>query len=364
MTTTTETDDLEAQLGGFADQLLGTALGWVELTVMAVGRELGLYQALHDCGPATTGELAARAGIDQRYAQEWVEHQTVAGVVDVDDPALPHDERRYSLPLAHALALLDEECPAYLGALADIPRLLARTFEQLLTAFRTGAGVPFANYGAHDMQAGFTRAAFANSLATEWLPQLPELHARLDAGEALRVADFGTGEGWAAIYLAEAYPNITVDGFDLDDTSIAQARKHAADRGVGERVHFEVRDVTDGTLDATYDLVMACEVVHDLADPVSALRTMRELTPDGAVLIIDERADETFTPNGDPIQRLLYGVSIVHCLPVGRAADESVATGTVMRPSTFTRYAEAAGFTSVDILPIEHPMFRFYRLGA
>jgi SAM-dependent methyltransferase len=249
-----------------------------------------------------------------------------------------------------------------MGALADIPGIVARTLGLVTDAFRTGRGVPFAAYALHDMQAGFTRPMFANSLVDEWLPALPDVDARLRAGEALRIADFGCGEGWAAIYVAEAYPAVTVQGYDLDDASIAAARRHAAERGVADRVRFDVRDVTDPAIEERYDLVWACEVVHDLPDPVRALAAMRRLAgPDGSVLIIDERADETFAATGDPIQRLLYSVSILHCLPAGRDAETSVATGTVMRPATFRGYAQAAGFTDVVELPIDHPMFRFYR---
>lgn len=91
----------------------------------------------------------------------------------VDDPGRPADERRYALPEAHAIALLDEAHPAYVGALADIPPIIARTLDQVTAAFHTGAGVPFAAYALHDMQAGFTRPMFANSLTTEWLPAWP-----------------------------------------------------------------------------------------------------------------------------------------------------------------------------------------------
>jgi 2-polyprenyl-3-methyl-5-hydroxy-6-metoxy-1,4-benzoquinol methylase len=206
---------------------------------------------------------------------------------------------------------------------------------------------------------------FANSLVAEWLPALPDVHGRLTAGEAVRVADFGCGEGWAAIYLAEAYPNATVDGFDLDDASIVAARKHAAERGVSDRVRFEVRDVTDPAFTGTYDLVLACEMVHDLADPVGALRAMRRLAGEaGAVLVIDENASERFEAPGDPIQRLLYAFSVLHCLPVGRTVEPSEATGTVMRPDAFRDYAARAGFAAVDDLPIDHEFFRFYRPRA
>jgi len=362
MTTTENAATLDEEIDAFAEQLFGAALGTAELTVAWFGRALGLYAALRGAEPSTVAEVAARASVDDRYAQEWLEHQAVAGVVTVDDPdAAPH-ARRYSLPEAHAIVLLDEEHPAYSGALADIPPILGRTIELVADAFRTGAGVPFAAYGVHDMQAGFTRPMFANALVAEWVPALADVQARLEARDALRIADFGCGEGWAGIYLAEAYPNVTVDGFDLDDTSIAAARKHAADRGVADRVRFEVRDITDPSFDARYDLAITCEVIHDLADPVSALAALRRVTRDGgAVLVIDEKAAESFSPSGDPIERLLYAFSILHCLPAGRDAETSAATGTVMRPDVFDRYARDAGFSSVDVLAIDHPMFRFYR---
>jgi 2-polyprenyl-3-methyl-5-hydroxy-6-metoxy-1,4-benzoquinol methylase len=362
MTTTTTLDD---QAQAFSDELFGAALGVLELTVASFGRRLGFYAALRDAPDGLTPpQLASATGTDPRYVREWLEHQAVAGVLSVDDPQAAAEVRRFTLPAAHAAVLLDEEHPAYVGALVDVPPIIARTLDAVSEAFRTGAGVPFAAYGLHDMQAGFTRPMFAHSLVQEWLPALPDVQRRLAAGEALRIVDIGCGEGWAAIYLAEAHPAVTVHGFDLDDASIAAARRHAQERGVADRVSFEVADVASLELGVPYDLAFACEVVHDLSDPVAVLGAMRRITADGAVLIIDENADEHFAPSGDPVQRLLYGFSVLHCLPAGRHADHSAATGTVMRPATLAAYAADAGFARVETLPIDHPMFRFYRLWS
>ena len=306
--TTTEatTTDVDGQIEAFGEKLFDAALGTAELTVAWLGRALGLYDGLRGEAGLTAGGLASKVGVDERYAREWLEHQAVARVLSVDDPALPASERRYTLPEAHAIALLDEQHPGYVGALADIPPILARTLELVRDAFRSGLGVPFASYGLHDMQAGFTRPMFATAFATEWLPALPDVHGRLEAGEPLRIADLGCGEGWAAIYLAEAYPNVTVDGYDLDDASIAAARRHAGDRSVGDRVRFEVRDLRQLDPGHSYDLLFTCEVIHDLSDPVGALAAMRQATAQrGAVLVIDEKAAESFEPSGDPIERLL-----------------------------------------------------------
>jgi len=90
---------------------------------------------------------------------------------------------------------------------------------------------------------------------------------------------------------------------------------------------------------------------------------MRRLVGEtGTVMVVDEKVADEFTAPGDDIERFMYGFSILHCLPVGMAEQPSVATGTVMRQSTMRRYAAEAGFTSVDLLPVEHDFYRFYRL--
>jgi hypothetical protein len=35
-----------------------------------------------------------------------------------------------------------------------------------------------------------------------------------------------------------------------------------------------------------------------------------------------------------------------------------------MRPSTLERYAREAGFQKVEVLPLQHDFFRFYRLSG
>jgi 2-polyprenyl-3-methyl-5-hydroxy-6-metoxy-1,4-benzoquinol methylase len=177
------------------------------------------------------------------------------------------------------------------------------------------------------------------------------------------VADIGCGTGWSSIAIAKAYPKARVDGFDLDEPSIATARENAANTGIGDRLRFDARDAAAGGDAGTYDLVTAFETIHDMSDPVAALTAMRGLVaPGGAVLVADERVAEAFTAPGDELERFMYGWSVLHCLPVGRVDPPALGTGTVMRPETLRRYASQAGFSGVEILPIEHDFWRFYRL--
>jgi 2-polyprenyl-3-methyl-5-hydroxy-6-metoxy-1,4-benzoquinol methylase len=162
--------------------------------------------------------------------------------------------------------------------------------------------------------------------------------------------------------MARAYPAVTVRGVDLDPASVAEARRTAAAAGVADRVAFTVGDAAH--LDeGPFDLVTIFEALHDMADPVGALRAVRaRLAPGGAVFIADDRAAETFTADADPVERLVYAFSVLHCLPATRAENGPTAHGTALRPATLHAWAAEAGFGESAEVPIAHDFFRFYLL--
>jgi SAM-dependent methyltransferase len=177
------------------------------------------------------------------------------------------------------------------------------------------------------------------------------------------VADLACGTAWSSIAIARAYPEVTVDAIDLDTDSIETARRNVATAELTDRVRPAAQDVSDTRLGGRYDLVTIFEAVHDMNHPVEALRTARRsLAEGGSVVIADERVAERFTAPGDEIERFNYGWSVLHCLAVGNLDEDSAGTGTVMRPDTVRAYAAEAGFDGVEVLPIEHDFWRFYRL--
>ena len=359
--TLTEAD--EGRVEEFAGGLFGVCLATMELANVELGLRLGLYDALADAGAMSASELAGRAGIAPRYAREWLEQQAAAGVVEVDDTTKSPDERRFELPNAHAHVLLDDDSEACMKPCAAVVPWVAKALDIMVEEFRQGTGAAFGLFDVHDLQAAFTRPVFVNHLTQNWLPALPAVQSKLDAGSPVRIAEVGCGEGLAAITIARAYPNARVDAYDLDAASIAAARQAAADAGVVDRVRFETRDAADPTIVGDYDLVMAIEMLHDVPDPVGILRTMRSLAGnDGQVLVVDERAGEEFTAPAGEMERFFYSFSTLHCLAVSMQ-DGGAGTGTVIRPDTIRRYATDAGFTTVETLDVEHPQFVLYRMA-
>ncbi len=347
-----------------AGRLFQDTLGMMDVLAVYIGDKLGFYQSLAE-RPMTSTELSSRTGTHERYAREWLEQQAVTGILQVENAAAGPMDRRYSLPEGHREVLLDRDSLAYLMPLAQGSGVVAQVVPAVLQVFRSGGGIPYSAYGAdaREMQALMNRPHYMKLLATQWLPSVPDVHARLQADPPARVADIGCGAGWSCIAIARAYPRVRVDGYDMDAPSIAMAQANAIAAGVADRVAFHARDAGDSKLAGQYDLVLAFEMVHDLSRPVDVLRTMRRIAArDGAVIVMDENVSEEFAAPGNDTDRLFYGFSIFWCLPQGMAESPSAATGTVMRPATLKRYAQEAGFRDVQILPIQHDFWRFYRL--
>jgi precorrin-6B methylase 2 len=355
----------EDQRDAFVGRLFQSGIEMFEMLTVYLGDRLGLYRALAEHEWSSPSEIAGRAGVAPRYAREWLEQQAAAAILDVDEAAAAPESRRYRLPAAHREPLLDNQSLNYVMPLARFGGSMASVLPMLLDAYRTGGGVPWSAYGEDGRvaQADMNRPVFLNLLGKEWLPSLPELHARFRRNPPARVADIGCGGGWASIGIAQAYPNVLVDGFDVDEPSIELARANADAQGLGDRVKFHIHDAADHTLNGRYDLVCAFEMIHDLSQPVEVLRTMRQFSAEGGtVLVMDERVAETFTAPGDDIERIMYSYSVLCCLPAGLSETPSAGTGTVMRPDTLRGYARAAGFQDIEILPIAHDFFRMYRL--
>jgi len=347
----------------FAERIFGSTLAAMDLFSMHLGDRLGYYRALAE-EPATAGQLAERTGTDARYAREWLEQQAVTGIVEVLDETNDTDARRFWLPRGHAEVLTNETS---LSFMAPLPRMLAAVGVQLptlLDAYRRGGGVSWGRFGTdmREAQADVNRPPFQQLLGRQYFRHVPDVFERLSRGPSI-VADLGCGAGWSSIGIAQAFPQAVVHGYDVDSPTVELARRNASEAGVTDRVTFEVVDATDPTLSGDHDLVIAIECVHDLARPVEFLATMKRLAGDeGAVIVGDMNVAETFTAPGDDIERLMYGYSILICLPDGRSHPDSAATGTAMRPETLRRYATEAGFSELEVLPIETDFWRFYRL--
>lgn len=345
-----------------ADRIVESGVAAFEMYSIYLGDQLGWYRFLADNGPSTAAELAEQTGTVERYAREWLEQQAVAGFVQVEQSGT---DDRFWLSEAAIEVFTDIKSLSYLAPLAKFVGAVGKQLPGLAGAYAAGGGVSWAGFGpdARTAQADMNRPWFERELPGVLAGQ-PDLHERLSRPGA-RIADVGCGAGWSSIALATAYPAATVIGFDIDEPSIRLAQENAQHSPAAGRIEFTFADAAELPESGPFDVVFAFECVHDMPDPVGVIAKSKEaVRPGGVMVIMDEATADSFAPNGDLVERLLYGWSITICLPDSLSHPGSIGTGTVMRAETLRKYATAAGFDHVEILPTgEFGLWRFYQLS-
>ena len=339
--TIVEESNLDAgKLEQFVFRAVEEAGATLNAALVVMGDRLGLYRALAGAGALTPTELAARTSTAERYVREWLNAQAAGGYVEYH-PA----ESRYSLAPEQAVALCDEDSPAYLpglfqtalGSVLDSPRIT--------DAARSGAGVGWHehNHDVHDGCERFFRPGYNANLVASWLPALDGVVERLQQGA--RVADVGCGHGASTILMARAFPTSTFVGSDYHDASIDTARLRAESVGVQDRVRFEVAPAAAYT-GKGYDLVTMFDCLHDMGDPVGAARhVLRTLAPDGTWMIVEPAAGDRVEDNFNPVGRAYYGFSTLLCTPASLSQDVGLALGAQAGPARISEVVTEAGFT-------------------
>jgi 2-polyprenyl-3-methyl-5-hydroxy-6-metoxy-1,4-benzoquinol methylase len=331
-----------------------------------LGHKLNLFKAMSETpgGSVSPKDLAKISGCSERYIREWLESMVVGKYLEYDSKT-----GLFILPKEHAVVFLEQDNLSYTIPFVYYVPSFASIIDKLIDAFRSGGGVPFEAYGKDIVEAiGVgNRPMFVNWFVKKWIPALPDIERRLKQHGG-RVADIGCGTGWSSIAIAQGFPNIRIDAIDVDSVSIEEARRNAKKAGVSEQIAFHRSSIEEFNVKNTegkkYDLVTAFECIHDMPYPVKALEKMHEMVdPEGAVLVADELVGETLEENKESfLGQLYYNFSVLHCLPQAMIYPDSAGTGAVMTTSKLEEYAKKAGFSKMKVLPIDNPLWRFYRL--
>jgi SAM-dependent methyltransferase len=356
-TTDTPTPTSDVEVEAFVGKVLTDSSAWLATTLAMIGDRLGLWSHLGQ-GAATSAELATRAGVDERYAREWLHAMTAHGYLTFET-----DTSRFQLPEAHRPALADEGGPMFFGGVHQEMLGLLPAIEPLLEAFRHGGGVSQSTYSNHfwDGLARFTAGWFNNLLLQQWLPAMPEVEAALERG--CDVADIGCGQGRALVKLAQRFPGSRYVGYDIHQRSIDAARGYAAANRVADRVRFELHDATTG-LPEQYDLITTFDVVHDATDPRGLLRAIHAaLRHHGRYICLDINASHRHTDNTGPLGTFFYGFSILYCMTVS-LANHGAGLGTCgFNEPTVRGYCADAGFSTVRRVPLDNPFNILYEIS-
>jgi SAM-dependent methyltransferase len=344
---------VEEQMGKIVTEL-GAALG---VLLTSLGTRSGLWAALAGAGPLTTAEVAAKVSVEPSLVREWLRAQAAGGYLDYDPVA-----GTFTLPDAVAAAICYGPGGALVDAAATMFSSMGEGFAAFSEAFSTGQG-----FGWHQRTAAhwhgtdaFTRVALPAELIAAAIGEIPGLAAVLATGGS--VADVGCGYGTPTMAIAGLFPAARVLGIDYHDASIAHSRAEAARRGAGPgagSVRFEVA-AASGLPGQDYDLITFFDSLHDIGDPLGALRRARQaLGPDGAVLLVEPLGADDVEDNLNPAGRMFYAISTLACTP--NAVSQKTATsaeplGAQAGEKRLRAVAAEAGYGRVRRLDVPAPM--------
>jgi len=337
--------DLVKQFGG---KLLGLYTGAVLTKLIDIGYQVGLFEAAKE-GPATSEDLARRAGLKERYVREWLGSMVTGGIFTFNP-----DDQTYALPEEHAMLLTGQ---SYLNN-APTSRMInhfGSHLQRLASCFRDGGGIPYSAYRPVFTQCmdDAWRRIYDQLLITGFIPSVSGLPERLKVG--VRVLDIGCGTGHAMNLLAKEFPRSTFIGYDIAEDAIAAAREEAKQYGV-TNVSFEVMDVAALPSDPKFDVITAFDAIHDQRAPDAVLRgAQRALAPDGTFVMIEFKFSSRLEDNiKNPYAPMYYGFSLMHCMPVSLAIDGQ-GLGTVWGEQLARQYLAEAGFGHVTVLDSPRP---------
>ncbi|HXG38646.1 MAG TPA: class I SAM-dependent methyltransferase, partial [Bacteroidota bacterium] len=304
----------QAKAEAFAGKVL-TALNNGALCLMvSIGHRTGLFDIMSQLPPAGSEEIAARAGLNERYVREWLGAMVTGGVVDFD-PAM----NWYRLPAEHAAFLTRAAAADNMAVFGQYIAVMGCVEDDIVECFRKGGGVPYEKFPRfHEVMAEDSGQSVLSSLESHILPLAPGLTERLAKG--IRVLDAGCGRGRILTRLAELYPRSRFVGMDLSSEATGYARDTAAKAGI-KNVEFIEVDLS--TFDITaepdaFDFVTTFDAIHDQAKPLNVLKGIhRTLKPDGVYLMQDISGTSHVDKDiAHPIGTFLYAISCMHCMTV------------------------------------------------
>ena len=341
----------------FADRMMGILNGGALALMISIGHRTGLFDTMATMQPATSGEIAERAGLNERYVREWLGAMLAGDIV-----TYAVESRQFALPAAHAALLTRAAAPDNMAAFAQYIPLLGAVEDQIVECFEKGGGVSYAAFPRfQDVMADESAQTVVPALIDSILPLAPGLVDRLEQG--IDVLDVGCGRGSALNLMARTFPASRFTGYDLSESGLASARAEAAANGT-TNLRFEVHDVgASGQSIETgrYDLITAFDAIHDQARPDHVLRCIAEaLRPGGVFLMQDIRSSVAVEKNKEHAAGpLLYTISCMHCMTVS-LAQNGAGLGAMWGEERAREMLAEAGFARVEVRQLAHDFQNSY----
>ena len=353
---TTQTID-QQKAEAFAGQMLGMLNGGMLATLTSVGHRTGLFDTMAEMAPATSEQIAKKAGLNERYVREWLGAMATGHVIEYDPAG-----RTYRLPPEHAAFLTRAAGPNNMAKMTRFFALFGTVEDDIVESFRRGGGVPYSKFGKfQELMAEESAGVVDATLLNVTLPLIPGIVDRLKDG--IDVLDVGCGQGHAINTMARAFPKSRFTGYDFSEEGVGAGQKEAKEWGLSNS-KFVVKDVAKIDDKTAFDLITAFDAIHDQAHPAAVLEGISAaLRPAGSFLMVDIAASSNLEDNlQHPMGPMLYGISTMHCMTVSLALGGD-GLGTVWGEQLARKMLGAAGFGKIEIKTVEGDMLNAYYIA-
>lgn len=344
----------KARTEAFGQKLINTLNSGALTLMLSIGHRTGLFDAMAELPPASSGAIAEAANLNERYVREWLGAMVSSGVVDYQ-----REQDKYSLPPEHSSLLTRAAGSDNIATLSQYIPLLGSVEDKILDCFRNGGGVPYSDFGRfHEVMADDSGQSVLPALFEHILPLIPGATANLEAG--IEVADVGCGRGKALLMLAESFPQSRFTGYDISEEAIQWASKEAEKRALSN-IKFVVRDAAEISDTGRFDIIFTFDAIHDQAKPDVVLGNIyRALKPGGYYLMQDIGARSNVADNiNHPLGTILYTISCMHCMTVSLAAG-GAGLGAVWGIELAGEMLRDAGFQSSVMHNLAHDIQNAY----
>jgi len=342
----------------FAERTLQIINDGALALMMSIGHRTGLYDIM-SCMPASSaGQIAAAAGLSERYVREWLGAMVTGGVVTYDRAT-----DTYNLPPEHAACLTRASSPNNVAVTAQWVSVLGSAEDAVVDAFTHGRGVPYGAFQRfHEVMAEESQQTVVDGLLPHILPLAEGVKRRLESG--IDVLDVACGSGRAMIALGQAYPSSLFTGVDLSPVAVATANAEAERRGL-RNVRFVQDDVAEMSSDQTYDLITAFDAIHDQGRPAQVLEAIFQALRPGGTFLMQDIAGHTHIQDNraHPLGPFLYTISCMHCMSVSLAAG-GPGLGAMWGREQALEMLEAAGFRGVRVQALPHDPINIYYVAG
>jgi SAM-dependent methyltransferase len=317
--------------------------------LVVIGDRLGLFATLAQYAPLLPGKLAELTGTQERMIREWLSAMAASGYI------LYHPtDGTFSMTPEQTALLGDAQSPFFLISAYPCIAALYKDEPLVTAAFSHGSGVGWDEHHQdlfHGTERFFGRV-YENFLVPAWLPSLENVMEKLTQGAV--VADIGCGHGASTLLMAQAFPQSRFTGFDAHEGSIRTAEQRLQKMGL-TNVTFNA--CAAGLIPpANYDLVVFCDSFHEMGNPTGIAGHMKDLlTPDGTLMLVEQKAPDRLEENLNPVGRLCYSFSTMICVPGAIRQGEPEALGAQAGPARLIEILKAGGFSRVK-KTIETPL--------